>query len=203
MQAMWVQSLGQEDPLEKAIAIYSSVLARKIPPTEESGGLQFMGSDMKVFYRFNRSLLLLFSHSVMSNSLQPRGLQQARSPCPSPSPRVCPSSHSLHQWCHPAISSSDTLFFCPQSFSVSGTFPVSCLSASDDQTTRASGSASVLLVNIQGWSPLRLTGWVSLLSMGLSGVVSSTIGRNHQFFGTLPSLQSSSHNKSTWPLGRP
>ena len=45
MQAMWVQSLGQEDPLEKAIAIYSSILARKIPPTEESGGLQFMGSQ--------------------------------------------------------------------------------------------------------------------------------------------------------------
>jgi len=44
MQAMWVQSLGQEDPLEKAIAIYFSILARKIP-TEESGGLQFLGSQ--------------------------------------------------------------------------------------------------------------------------------------------------------------
>ena len=68
-------------------------------------------------------LLLLFNHSVISNSLQPHGLQQARPPCPSPSPRVCPSSCSLHQWCHPAISSSDALFsFCPLSFSASGLF---------------------------------------------------------------------------------
>ena len=50
-------------------------------------------------------LLLLFSHPVMSNSLWPHELQHTRPPCPSPSPRVCPSSCSLHQWCHPAISS--------------------------------------------------------------------------------------------------
>ena len=60
--------------------------------------------------------LLLFSHAVMANSLWPHGLQHARPPYPSPSPGVCPNSHSLHWWCHPAISSSDALFFCPQSF---------------------------------------------------------------------------------------
>ena len=53
-----------------------------------------------------------------------------------------------------------------------------------------------------GLSPLRLTGLISLLSKGLSGVFSSTTVRRHQFFGVLPSLQSSCHNR-TWPLGRP
>ena len=66
----------------------------------------------------------MFGHPVVSNSLWPHGLQQARPPCPSPSPGVCPSSCSLHRWCCPAISSSDALFsFCPQSFPASGTFP--------------------------------------------------------------------------------
>ena len=108
-----------------------------------------------------------------------------------------------NQWCHLAFSSSDALFpFCPQSFPASGTLPVSHLFASDDQNTEASALASVLPVTIQGWSPLRLTGLISLLSEGLSGVFSSTTVRRHQFFGIPPSLQSDSHN-CTWPLGRP
>ena len=109
-------------------------------------------------------LLLLFNSPVVSNSLQPHGLQHTRPPCPSPSPGVCPSSCSLHQWCCPAISSCEALFsFCPQPFPASGTFPMSHLFTSDDQTTGASASASILPVNIQGWSPLRLTGlkWVA------------------------------------------
>ena len=65
----------------------------------------------------------------MSDSLRPHGLQHTRLPCPSPSPRVCRSSCSLHQWYHPAISSSDALFsFCPQTFPASGLFQwVVCL----------------------------------------------------------------------------
>ena len=95
----------------------------------------------------------------MSDSVWPHGLQHAKPLCPSPSPRVCPNSCSLHWWCHPAIWSSDTIFsFCPWSFSASGTLPISCLFASDDQNTGASASASVLQVKIPGWSPLRLTG---------------------------------------------
>ena len=98
-----------------------------------------------------------------------------RPPCPVPSPRVCPSSCSLHWWCHSAISPSDALLsFCPQSFPTSGTFPMSRLFTSQDQNTGASASALVLPVNIQGWSPLRLTGLTSLLSKGLWGFSSST-----------------------------
>ena len=88
-------------------------------------------------------------------------------------------------------------FFCPWSFPPSGTSPMSHLCASDDQNTRTSASASVLPVNIQAWSPSRLTGLITLLSKGLSGVFSSTTVRRHQFFDVLPSLQSSSH-VTTW-----
>ena len=79
---------------------------------------------------------------------------------------------------------------------------ISHLFSSDDQNTGASASALVLPVNIQGSSPLRLTGLISLLSKGLSGVFSGTTVWKYQFFGILPSLWSSSHN-STWSLGRP
>ena len=135
-------------------------------------------------------LLLLFSHPVMSNSLRCHGLQHTRPPCPSPSPGVCPSWCSLHQWHCPPILSSDALFsFCPWSFPASGTFLMSCLFTSDDQNTGASAlAASILPVNIQGWSLLKLIGLTSLLSKGPSGVSSSTTVQKHQFFGILPSL---------------
>ena len=62
--------------------------------------------------------------------------------------------------------------------------------------------STVFPMSIQGQFPLRLTGLISLVSKGLSGVFSSTIVRRHQFFSPPPSLWSSSHNH-TWPLGRP
>ena len=101
---------------------------------------------------------MLFSHSVMSDSLWSHGLQHTRPPRPSPSPEICPSTCPLHQWCYPAISSSDALLsLCPQSFPASGTFSISWLFVSGDQNTGASSaSASVLPKNIQGWFPLRL-----------------------------------------------
>ena len=71
-------------------------------------------------------LLLLFSHWIVSESSRPHRLQYSWPLCPSPSPEVCPSSCPWFQWCHPVISSSDTLFsFCPQSFPASGTFRMS------------------------------------------------------------------------------
>ena len=120
-------------------------------------------------------LLLLFSHPVMSDSLWPFGLQHSRPPCPLPSSGVCPSSCFLHRWCCSVTASSDGLFsFCSQSSPASGTFPMSCLFASDEQNTEAEASASVLPAKIRSWSPLSLTAFISLLSMGLSGVFSST-----------------------------
>ena len=85
-------------------------------------------------------MLLLFSCQVMSSSSRPHGLQHARPPCPSPSPRVCPSLCTLNWWYHPTTSSSVTLFFCLQSFPASGSFPVSRLFASAGQSTGASAS---------------------------------------------------------------
>ena len=73
---------------------------------------------------------------------------------------TCPISCPLYQCRHPANSSSDTVFFCPQSFPASGTFPMSQLFTSSDQNAGASASASVLPMSIQGWIPLRLTGLI-------------------------------------------
>ena len=137
-----------------------------------------------LFVRLFGLLLLLFSCQVMSDSLKPHRLQRAKPPCPPPSPRVCLSSCTLHQWCHSTISSSVILFsFCLQSFSASGSFPVSHLFISSGQSFDASASASVLPMNIQGWFPLRLTRLISLLSEGLSRVFSSTRVWKHLFFG--------------------
>ena len=89
--------------------------------------------------------------------------------------RVCSNSCPPSQWCYLIISSSSTPFSsCPQSFPASGSFLKSRLFASGGQSTRASTSASVLPMNIQGWFPLGLTGLISLLSKGLSRIFSST-----------------------------
>ena len=126
--------------------------------------------------------LLLFRHPVMFNYLRPHRLQHTKVSWSPSSPKVYPSSCPLHGWCHPAISSSDALFsFCPESFTALGTFPMSWLLALGDQNSGASASASVLPISIQGWFPLRLTGLISLLSKGFSGVFSSTtVQRQHE-----------------------
>ena len=88
--------------------------------------------------------LLLFSRSVVSNSLWPHGLQHARLTCSSLSAGVCSNSCPLSWWCYPTISSTVTLCSCPQSFPASGSFPVSHLFASGGQSIGALASASVL-----------------------------------------------------------
>ena len=134
-------------------------------------------------------LLLLFSHSVVFDYLWLYGLQRARLPCPPSSPRVCSNSCPLSQWCHPTISSTLVPFSsCLQSFPASGAFPVSHFFASGGQSIGISASASVLLMNIQDWFPLWLTGWIFLLSKGLARVFSNTTVQKHQFFGTQLSL---------------
>ena len=139
---------------------------------------------------YNSWLLLpLFSRSLVSNSLWPHGLQHARPPCPSPTPRVYSNSCPLSQWCHPTISSSAVPFSsCPQSFPASGSFPVSQLFASGGQSTGVLDSASVLSMRSQCWSPLGLTGLISLQSRGLSRVFFSTTVWKHRFFITQPSF---------------
>ena len=96
-----------------------------------------------------------FSHSVMPDSLWPHGLQHARPPCPSPTPRVYPNSCPLNWWCHPTISSFVIPFFsCLQSFPASVSFQMSQLFASGGLSIRVSASTSVLPMNSQDWSPL-------------------------------------------------
>ena len=143
-----------------------------------------------------------FSCSVVSDSLQPQEPQHARPPCPSPTPGVYPNPCPLSWWCYPTISSSIVLFSCPQSFPASGSFPMSQLLASGDQSIGVSASTSILPMNTQDWSPLGLTGWISLQSKGLSRVFSSTTVRKHQFFGAQISLWSHSHI-CTWLLEKP
>ena len=118
--------------------------------------------------------MLLFSCSVMSH-LWPHGLQHATLPCPSPSPGACSNSCPLNQWYHPTISSSVVPFSsCLQYFPGSGSFLISQFFTSGGQKIGASASASVLPMNIQDWSPLGWTGWMSLLSKRLSRVFSNT-----------------------------
>ena len=116
-----------------------------------------------------------FSHSVVSNSLQPHESPHARSPCLSPTPGVYSNSCPSSRWCHPVISSSVVPFSsCPQSLPASGSFPMSQLFTWGGQSIGVSASASVLPGNTQEWSPLGWTGWISLQSKGLSRVFSNT-----------------------------
>ena len=113
-----------------------------------------------------------FSRSVMSDSLQPRGMQHARPPCPSPTPRACWNSCPSSRWCHPNISSSVVPFSsCLQSCPAPGSFPMSQFFTSGGQSIGVSASTSVLPMNIQDWFPLGLTGWISLQSKGLKSLL--------------------------------
>ena len=130
-----------------------------------------------------------FSRSVVSDSLQPHGLQHARPPCHSPTPGVYSNSCPLSRWCHPTISSSVVPF--SSTFNLSqhqGLFQMSQFFPSGGQSIGVSASASVLPMNIQGWFPLGLTGLISLQSRGHSRVFSNTTVQKHQFFGTQLSL---------------
>ena len=86
---------------------------------------------------------------------------------------VMPSNHLI--LCRPFSS-------CLQSFPASESFLMSYFFESGGQSIGVSASASVLLKNIQDWSPLEWTGWISLLPKGLSRVFSNTTVQKHQFF---------------------
>ena len=123
-----------------------------------------------------------FSCSVLSDFLWPHGLQHTRLPCPSPTPGAYSNSYPSSLWWYPTISSSVIPFSsCLQSFPVPESFPMSQLFTSGGQSVGVSASASVLPMN---WSPLGLTGGISLQSKGLSRVFSNTTVQKHQFFST-------------------
>ena len=124
--------------------------------------------------------LLLFSCSVMPNSLRPNGVQHARLTCPSESLRACSNSCPLSWWCHPTVSCyvtcdrrDDPLLLLPSVFPTVGSFLMSQLFATDGQNIGAAASASVLPITIQDWFPLGLTGLISLQSKGFSSAEDS------------------------------
>ena len=130
------------------------------------------------------------SCSVLSNSGIPWIPWMARLPCPSPTSGACSNSCPLSRWCHQIISSSVVPFSSRlQSFPASGSFQMSQLFPSGGQST----GASVLPMNIQDWSPLGWTRWISLQSKGLSRVFSNTTVQKHQFLSTQLFIWSNSH----------
>ena len=131
-----------------------------------------------LFSRVTKQIMVgfQFSRSVVSDSLQPHGLQHSRLPCPSPTPGAYSNSCPLSRWCYPTVSSSVIPFSsCLQSFPASGSFQMSQLFAWGGQSTGVSASASVLPMNTQDWFSLGWTGWISLQSKGLSSLF------QHQF----------------------
>ena len=139
-----------------------------------------------------------FSHSVVSSSLRPHGLQHVRPPCPSPTPGDGLTQTHVHwvghaiQPSHPLSSPSPPAFNPSQHrgvfFFFSGCFQMSQFFVSGGQSIGASASSSVLPMNIQDWFPLAWNDWISLQSKGLSRVFSNTTVQKHQLFGAQPFL---------------
>ena len=167
-------------------------------------GKQIMASSSGNYFSLHYIFYISqFSHSVMSNSWRPHGLQYTRLPCPSPTPGACSNSCLLSRWFHSTISSSVVPFSsCLQSFPASGSFPVNQFFTSGGQSIGVSTLPSILPMNIQDWFPLGWTGWISLQSKGLSRVSSNTTVQKHQFFGIQLSLYFNSQIH-TWLLEKP
>ena len=157
-------------------------LLMKMKEESEKAGLKLNIQKTKIM-AFCPISSVQFSCSVVYNSLQPHGLQHARLPFPSPTPKACSNSYPSGWWCHPTISSSVVPFFSRlQSFPASVFSPMSQFFTLGGRSIRVSASASVLPMNIQDWFPLGLTSWISLQSKGLSRVFSNTKVQKHQFF---------------------
>ena len=139
-------------------------------------GKMFLGSQMHLLSMYDFEKSYSKEASCCCSIAQSHPTLHEPIDCRMPGFPVFPSSDSwpLSQWCHPTISSSVTPFSCLQSFTASGSFPVSRLFTSGGQRIGALASASVLSINIQDWFPLGLTGFISLESKGLSRVFSST-----------------------------
>ena len=197
------------------MATHSSVLAWRIPGMAEPGGLPSMGlhrvgrdwhdlaaAAFKIMIILFIVVLVVQLLSCVRFFATPWTAARQASLAFTIS-GVCSNSHPLSQWCHPAISSSVIPFSsCLWSFPASGSFLMSWLFSSGDQSIGASASALVLPMNIQDWFPLGLTSLISLQSKGLSRVFSNTTVQKHQFLGAQLSLWFYSHIH-TWLLEKP
>ena len=153
----------------------------------------------EIFEKLVQFSSVQFSHSVVSNALQPHESQHTRPPCPSPTPRVHSDSRPSSQWCHPAIS-----FLC---------CPLLLLSPIPPSIRVFSNESTLSMRWPKYWSfsfsiipskeiPGLIPGWISLQSKGLSRVFSNTTVKKHQYFGAQLSSQSNSHIH-TWPQEKP
>ena len=123
----------------------TSVLLRTPPPLGSWDSAHSFAVSSRL-HGLRAAAAQISCHSVVSNSLRPHGLQHARPPCPSATPRTHSNSCPSSRWCHPTISSSVIPFSsCLQSFPALGSFPMSRLFVSVGQSIGASASASVLL----------------------------------------------------------
>ena len=179
--------------ISSSVVPFSSCLQSFLPlesfPMSQFHEVNLAFLSLPMPFESNSIISVQFSHSVMSDSLRPHGLQHTRPPCPSPTPGVHPNSCPWSWWCHPTISSSAVpLSSHLQSFPASGSFPMSQLFTSGGQRIAVSASTSVLPMNTQDWFPLEWTGWISLQSKGLSRVFSNTTVQKHQFFCSQLSL---------------
>ena len=180
---MWVSAIQQH---ESPIGIYMSLpLEPPLPPptpsypsrlsqsTEFELTASYSKFPLATYFTYGSAYVSMFSSVqfsllVVSNSLQPRGLQHARLPCPSPTPGACSNSCPSSWWCHPTISSSVIPFSsCPQSLPASGSFPMNRFFTSGGQSIGVSASASVFPMNTLDWFPSGWTGSISLQSKGL------------------------------------
>ena len=149
---------------------------------------------MHVCHLISLYVSVQFSHSVVSDSLWPPGLQHARLHCPSPSPEAYPNSCPSSRCCHPTISSSVVPFSSHFNLSQHWSLQMSQFFASGGHSIGTSASASVLPTNIQDWFPLGLMVGSPCSPRDSQTVFSSTTVQNHQFFGAPLSLQSNAHN---------
>ena len=150
------------------------------------------------FTNYTASSSVQFSRSVVSDSLQPHGLQHTRSP------RLSPTPGTYSNYVHHIGDAINHLIcryfcFCLQSFPASRSFLISQFFASGGQIIGVPASASVVPMNIPDWFPLGWTGCIFLLSKRLTRVFSNITVQKHQFFGTQVSLQSNS-NIPQWLL---
>ena len=165
----WVvtpSSMGSSQPRTLTHISYVSCIGRWFPYHK-----CHLGCSSFVWFIFKYTVQ--FSHSIISISLWPHGLQHARLSCPPPTPRAYSNSCPLSRWCHPTISS---LFSpSPPTFNLSqhhGLFKW-VTSSSGGPNIGVSASTSVLPMNTKDWSPLGWTDWISLQSKGLSRVFSN------------------------------